>query len=177
MSEFLLENLIYLEKTFLFPQDYNTLKKKLGIKIVNEGGKIKAKGSPVGSKIGYFFGVLFFLAGFFMVFWNILAIFLIIIAIIMLIASALHTKNARIKKLREAGYDTTFEEEKRRKIRRINLKYSALIFVVIFLIIMGFLILGVVTWGQFNKQQQMINRGCIPLTFNSWGLATSWTCP
>src|SRR3970282_2482597 len=78
---------------------------KLGIKIVNEGGIMKAKGNTLGSNIGYFFGILFFIVGGIMTNSGILgAAILAIIGIIIIYASSHHSKKARIKKLRELGH-------------------------------------------------------------------------
>jgi hypothetical protein len=143
----------------------------VGIKIVDKGGIIKAEGTPLGSKIGYFFAVLFFIAGGIMIFSNILAIFLPMIAIIIISASAVHMYNVRIKKLREAGY--TIPEDGNRRNKMSGRRVAA---VVIFIFLM-IILFGAIGWFFFTldkNQQEMINRGCIPAAFNSYGLVTSW---
>lgn len=64
-----------------------------------------AKGNPAASNVGYFFAVLFFIAGGIMILSGVLgAAILAIIATIIIYASSHHAKNARLKKLRESGY-------------------------------------------------------------------------
>jgi hypothetical protein len=106
----------------------------LGIKIVDEGGIIKAKGTPLGSKIGYFFAVLFFIAGFIMIFSEILgATILLGIGIIIVSASAHHSNKARIKKLKEAGYTPLAGGNRTGKI------IAAVIITIVFLVVWNFI--------------------------------------
>lgn len=77
----------------------------MGIKIVRIGDNVYAKGTPAASGVGYFFAILFFIAGAIMIFnGNLGATILAIIGTILIYAGAHHANKAREKKLREAGY-------------------------------------------------------------------------
>jgi uncharacterized iron-regulated membrane protein len=112
----------------------------MGIKIVDEGGIIKAKGNPLGSKIGYFFAVLFFIAGGIVIFSGTPAFAIILagIGIIIASASAAYMYKARIKKLREVeeGYGNVTEEHKGRG--KALIIFILLIIVVVIIIVGGF---------------------------------------
>lgn len=40
-----------------------------------------------------------------------------------------------------------------------------------------FLALMAYVWNAFQDQGKMLDDGCKPLTWNSWGLATAMECP
>jgi len=118
-----------------------------------------AKGNPLGSNIGYFFAVLFFIAGFIMIFSEILgAIILAGIGIIIASASAHHSNKAKIKKLREAGYTPLAGGNKiNKKTGQSGYRISnffwdldnfvwGLIFFIITLITIGWLIVYILRW-------------------------------
>jgi len=148
----------------------------MGIKFVDEGGVTKAKGNPLGSKIGYFFAILFFIAGAILIFSGIsagpvFAFVLAMFAITIICASVLNTNRVQVKKLREAGY-TILEDGNRRN--KIGGRRVAAVVIFIFLMIILFGGIGWFFYTLNKAQQEMIYQGCIPAAFNSYGLVTSW---
>ena len=72
----------------------------MGIKIVDEGNTIVAKGNTAGTNVAYFFAILFFIVGGIMIISGYLgATILAIIGTILIYGGAHHTKNARLKNL------------------------------------------------------------------------------
>ena len=74
----------------------------MAVKIVEEGNYLVAKGSPAISNIGYFFGILSFIAGGIMLLSGSLgAVVPGIIGTIFIYAAAYHSKKVRERKIRE----------------------------------------------------------------------------